>query len=117
MKIGKETGSLVNWMIANPNYVEPKVGMDVTECHWSDRSAWRIVEVDEDKKGFKLQRYAPKAIGNYFEQNYQYEDENGQPLLCDRFMKVRYKYKNWKCGNSTVHLSFGYRNEYEDPSF
>ena len=31
MKLGKDTGSLVNWMLTNPDYVKPEVGMDVTE--------------------------------------------------------------------------------------
>jgi hypothetical protein len=120
MKLGKDTASLVNFMLANPKFVKPEVGMDVTECHWTDRSAWRVVAVDKDGKGCKLQRYAPKLIGDYYEQNYIYEDENGKPLLCNRFMSVRYKYKRWKCQagkGETVKLSFGYRNEYEDPSF
>jgi hypothetical protein len=120
MKLGKDTASLVNFMLANPDFVKPEVGMDVTRCHWTDRDAWRVVEVDPDGKGCTLQRYAPKAIGNYYEQRYQYEDENGQPLLCNRFMSVRYKYKRWKCQGGkgvTVNLRFNCRCEYEDPSF
>ena len=117
MKLGKDTGSLVNWMLANPDYVKPEVGMDVTEFFWSDRRAWRVVEVDEDGKGCKLQQYAAKLVGNYYEQNYIYEDENGNPLLSNNFMTIRYKYKSWRAGRSKVNLRFGYRNEYEDPSF
>ena len=117
MKLGKDTGSLVNFMLANPNFVKPEIGMDVTECFWTDRHAWRVVAVDPDGKGCKLQRYKPKAIGSYYEQNYQYEDENGKPLLCNQFMSVRYKYKGWRDGCSKVNLRFGYRSEYEDPSF
>jgi hypothetical protein len=118
MQLGKDTGSLFNWALANPKYVKPEVGMDVTECHWTDRSAWRVIAVDDDLKGCTLQRYAPKAIGDYFEQRYQYEDENGQPLLHPRRkMHIRYKYKRWKCGSTTVNLSFNSRCEYEDPSF
>jgi hypothetical protein len=118
MKLGKDTGSLVNFMLANPNFVKPEVGMDVTECHWTDRSAWRVVAVDDDAKGCTLQRYAPKAIGNYYEQRYQYEDETGKPMLKEgHTMHIRYKYKRWKCGGSTINLRFNCRCEYEDPSF
>jgi hypothetical protein len=118
MKLGKDTGSLVNFMLANPNFIKPEVGMDVTECHWTDRSAWRVVEVDADGKGCTLQRYAPKAIGNYYEQRYQYEDESGKPMLREgHTMHIRYKYKRWKCGSNTVNLRFNCRCEYEDPSF
>lgn len=117
MKLGKDTASLVNFMLANPKFVKPEIGMDVTQCHWTDRSAWRVVDVDKDCKGCTLQRYAPKLIGSYYEQNYRYEDDNGQPLLSDRTMHIRYKYKHWKDGSNTVNLRFGHRNEYEDPSF
>lgn len=117
MKIGHETGSLVNALLASNNLPKIEVGMDVTECHWTDRSAWRVVEVDEDCKGCKLQRYAPKAIGDFYRQEYQYEDESGNPLLTDQFMTVRYKYRRWRDGKHVVHLRFGYREEYYDPSF
>ena len=117
MKFGKDTGSLVNWALANPDYVKPEVGMDVTEFFWSDRRAWRVVEVDEDGKGCKLQQYAAKLVGNYYEQNYIYEDENGNPLLSNNFMTIRYKYKSWRAGRSKVNLRFGYRFEYVDILF
>ena len=117
MKLMTETASLVNFMLANPKFVKPEIGMDVTQCHWTDRDAWRVVEVDKDGKGCTLQKYAAKLKGDYYGQNYVYEDENGNPLLCNQFMHVRYKYKGWRSGSSKVNLRFGYRNQYEDPSF
>jgi hypothetical protein len=117
MRLGKDTGSLVNFMLANSNFIKPEVGMDVTECHWTDRDAWRVVEVDTDGKGCTLQKYAAKIVGSYYEQNYIYEDENGNPLLANLFMHVRYKYKGWRYGGSKVNLRFGCRSQYEDPSF
>ena len=119
MKIGKDTCSLVNFALANPNFVQPKVGMDVTQLMWSDRAAWRVVEVDKDGKGATLQRYAAKAVGHWLDQNYEFENEQGEPRLRDDYtMHVRYRYKAWKEDNgSTVHLRFGHREEYRDPSF
>lgn len=118
MKIGYETGSLVNALISSKGYVCPKVGMDVTECHWSDRSAWKIIEVDEDLKGFLMVRYKPVLVGDYYSQNYRYEDEQGKPLLnYGHKIHVRYRYKSWRNGGIKLHLSFGRRDEYEDPSF
>jgi len=119
MKIGKDTGSLINWMLANPNYKEPKVGMGVTECLWSDRHAWLIVEVDSDKKGFTMARMTPKIKGNYYEQNYIYEDENGNPLVNKNYIcHVRYRYKAWRRDHGgKLHLSIGHAEEYEDPYF
>lgn len=117
MKIGRETGSLVNAVYANNDLIEVVPGMDVTICYWTDREAWRVVEVDRDGKGCKLQRYAPKLVGNFYEQNYNYEDENGNPMLTNQYMNIRYRYRKWRCGGSVVHLRFGWRNEYYDPSF
>lgn len=118
MKIGYETGSLVNALIASKDYVCPEVGMDVTECHWSDRRAWKIIEVDEDLKGFVMVRYKPVLVGDYYSQTYRYEDANGKPLLYyGHKIHVRYRYKSWRHGGAKLHLSFGRREEYEDPSF
>ena len=119
MKLLKDTGSLTNWLMANPKYKEPKVGMGVTELLWTDRHAWMITEVDKDKKGFTMTRMAPKLVGNYYSQNYVYEDENGKPLMGTNSIHVRYRYKNWHYApnGGTIHLSIGHAEEYEDPSF
>ncbi len=119
MKLMKDTASLVNWMIANPNYVKPEVGMDVTECHWTDRTAWRIIQVDEDGKGFTMQRYDARNHGGIGAQDWDYENEDGTPRLMDITTRVRYKYKKWKHedSNTDIHLAFNCRDQYHDWSF
>lgn len=117
MKLGKDTGSLTNWLMANPNYKEPKVGMGVTELMWTDRHAWMITEVDKDKKGFIMTRMNPKAVGSYYEQRYEYNDKNGNPYLSSTTMHVRFKYKGWRSESGKMNLALGYAEEYEDPSF
>ncbi len=120
MKLMKETASLVNFMLANPEFVKPEVGMDVTELMWTDRRAWRVTAVDNDGKGATLTKYKAKYIGKgYGDETYQYDDENGNPLLSDgQTIHIRYKYKSWRIdGKYKINLAFGYREEYRDPSF
>jgi len=47
MKLGTETGSLINHLYSRvaKGGLMPEVGMGVTELHWTDRSAGTIVEV------------------------------------------------------------------------
>lgn len=120
MKLMKDTASLVNWALENPNYHKPEVGEDVTELLWTDRCAWRVTAVDPDGKGATLTRYNAKFIGQgYGDEKYQYEDENGMPLLSQtQKIHIRYKYKNWRIdGRHKIHLAWGRRDEYQDPSF
>lgn len=118
----KDTGSLVNWMSVNPNYTEPKVGMDVTKCMWSDRHAYHIIAVDDDKRGFTMVEYKPKYVGKaYGDESYEYEDANGNLLLNTKFsIHLRYRYKKWRDDDgkgSEMNLAFNMRDEYRDPSF
>ena len=97
MKLMKDTCSLTNALLANPRYTEPKVGMDVTHLMWSDRCAYRIIEVSKDGRSFVMQRYNAKWIGKgYGDETYQYEDENGNPLLRDGYTKtIKFRYGKW----------------------
>ena len=119
MKLGKDTNSLINYLIANPNYVEPKVGMDVTECHWTDRTAYRIIDVDKDLKGFTMQKYDPRNEGDVFNQKWVYDNEDGTPRLTKgHTVHIRFKYNKWKIdGIYNINLAFNTRDEYYDPSF
>ncbi len=48
MKLGSQTGSLVNHIYSRTAGVEPEVGMGATICMWSDREAATIVEVGKN---------------------------------------------------------------------
>lgn len=128
MKLMKDTASLTNWLLANPDYHRPEVGEDVTELMWTDRCAWRVTAVDKDGKGATLTRYNAKYIGKgYGDETYQYDDENGNPLLSEGdTIHIRYKYKSWRVDGQynglrvsryKIHLAWGFREEYRDPSF
>ena len=45
MKLGTETGSMMNHLMVNANHPKPVVGMGATMCSWSDRTAATIVAV------------------------------------------------------------------------
>ena len=45
MRLGKETGSVINHLMSDIGLVEPKVGMGATILCWSDRHAATIVKV------------------------------------------------------------------------
>ena len=130
MKLMKDTCSFTNALMANPRYTEPKIGMDVTELMWSDRAAYRIVEVSKDGRTFVMRRYASKWIGEYYgDERYRYVDENGNPLLSEHYTKtIKFRYGRWyeqdkylnskgKPTYSKINLAFNCREDYRDPSF
>ena len=50
LKLGSETGSLVNHIYSGMKDVKPEVGMGATLLFWSDRHAATVVEVSDDGK-------------------------------------------------------------------
>lgn len=46
MKLGTQTGSVINHIYTRGSGPEPEVGMGVTICHWTDREAGTIVRWD-----------------------------------------------------------------------
>jgi hypothetical protein len=49
MKLGSETGSLVNHVYSTQQRVEPEIGMGATLLSWTDRSAATVVAIERDK--------------------------------------------------------------------
>ena len=75
MKLGTDTGSLFNYMMGN-NVSQPVVGQGATILHWTDRSAYEVIEVSKDLKKCKIQRYDPERVDNLGmsdSQEYKYE--------------------------------------------
>ena len=47
MKLGTQTGSVINHVYTRgASTIEPEIGMGVTVCHWTDRSAGTVVSWD-----------------------------------------------------------------------
>ena len=127
MKLMKDTASLVNFAMANPNFHKPELDENVTELMWTDRVAYRVTAVDKDGRGCTITKYEPKFIGKcYGDERYQYDDENGNPLLSDLSCHIRYRRGKWvvtdtynglKVKGYPMQDGWGIRDEDRDPSF
>jgi len=123
MKLGKDTGSFFNHLMANSMSV-PEVGKGATILHWSDRSAYFVNFVSADGKRVILER--AKAVrtdenGMSDSQQYKYErDESAQiVLIVFRHGKWREVSTGWdgKTNYNPVRILFGTMQEYYDYSF
>jgi len=117
LKLGTQTGSLINHLYSRSKDITPEVGMGATLCGWSDRHACTIVWVS--KSGKKIGVQGDKAIrvdnlGMSDSQNYEYER---QPDSHISYFTLR-KNGMWKqVGSSYGCLKIGVRDEYYDYSF
>ncbi len=82
-KIGV-SGGFINQMMGN-NSSEPKVGEGATILHYSDRSAYQVIEVSEDGLSCVIQKMTTKGIGTcYGDERYEYSDNpNGHKLTLE----------------------------------
>ncbi len=125
MKLGKDTGSLVNYMYGGKQDTNPEIGMGCTILMWSDRHAATIIGIKN--KIIKVQRdIATRTDKNGMSesQDYDYqEDPNGSIYFFkqdkdgsfrevrENIMTGRYNYANG------TRLLVGIREEYYDFSF
>ena len=49
MKLGKDTGSIVNYLYGN-NATVPIIGKGATVLLWTDRHAYEVLEINEKEK-------------------------------------------------------------------
>jgi hypothetical protein len=123
LKLGTETGSLINHVLSSTHGPAPMVGEAATVLHWSDRNPATVVAYDAAKQIVTLRE--DKATCTNFEmQDYTYEaSETG----------ATYEFKREKNGswvqvffNRTTGrwikskgagLIIGRREKYRDPSF
>jgi hypothetical protein len=134
MKLGTQTGSVINHLYAagTKGQPEPVVGMGATILHWTDRSAGTIVAVETDKQG----RYVVKVQGDHWkiisgtEQNgsaaYEYSPNPKGGISTFRFEDGRWcelrlnrdsgRLNKVARGNGNG-LTIGRRDRYYDPSF
>ena len=123
LKLGTETGSLINHVLSSSKGLDPIVGEAATVLHWSDRSPATVVEYDAKKQIVALR--GDKAICIDFEQQtYTYESNETGPT---------YHFQRQKNGSWTqvflnrttgrwikskgAGLIIGRREKYRDPSF
>jgi hypothetical protein len=124
-KLGKDTGSFFNYLMANSMSV-PEVGKGATILHWSDRSAYFVNVVSADGKKVILERAkAVRADGNGMSdsQRYKYERANSSTA---EIVTITFRHGKWrevstgwdgKTNYNPIRIIFGTMQEYYDYSF
>ncbi len=110
MKLGTETGSLINHLMAGG--VQPKIGMGATILQWTDRTAGTIVKITPTQ--IHVQEDNAVRIdnnGRSESQTYSYSPNPHGTIHI--FRKTKRGYRN-KAGNALI---IGERREYYDYSF
>jgi len=111
MKLGSETGSLMNHVMTGNNQPEPKVGDGATICGWTDRHAATIIKVTRCTVTVQQDK-ATRIDNNGMSecQIYQYEADPKGSVHTFRKTKNGWKSKGYG-------LLIGHRQEYYDYSF
>lgn len=114
MKLGSDTGSLINHLFAGSQMPTPEVGMGATVLSWTDRHAATITEV----KGKRVTVRLDEAIrtdknGMSESQTYEYKSNpDGMEMTFSLRKNGQYKL----VGGGKV-LAVGERRHYRDYSF
>jgi hypothetical protein len=120
MKLGTQTGSLVNHILSNTIDSNPQVGMGATEFLWTDRRPWRVVEVVKENKEVKIAYINAVRIdknGMSEEQEYDYSNHSDHTITLVR------RGNSWRTWNELhqqwckMNIKFGYAEQYYDFSF
>jgi hypothetical protein len=85
-------GGFFNQLMSH-NASVPVVGEGATILHYSDRDAYEVLEVNEDKKTCVIQKYHAKRIdenGMSDNQTYEYKELEGYPIT------LVYRWGGWK---------------------
>ena len=114
-------GSLSNRVLERTISPEPEVGMGVTECMWSDREPWEIIEV-KDARHITIRRLdASRVDNNGMSECQEYEYKSNPNNATARLYKN--KKGRWvrRIGRNGVDSSsgwcVGYADKYYDYSF
>ena len=111
MRLGSETGSLNNWMMAQYG-VDPEIGMGATILGWTDRYPATIVKVTPTQIHVQRDLYRRIDKNGMSEiQQYEYEEDRQAPV--EIFRKTKRGLRD-KAGH---YLSVGERERYYDYSF
>lgn len=109
LKIGTQTGSVINWMMS-ANATLPVVGKGATVLSWTDRHAYEVVEVSEDMNTVIIKACIAKALqcNAYTEdQKWDYSElsQNSETLV--------WKNNKWMKKIQTIEFDNKYYAEYE----
>jgi hypothetical protein len=118
LRLGTETGSLINHLDSRCSEPEPAVGMQGTVLHWTDRSAIEVIAVSKNRKGeiFAITVRALKAVRtdeNGMSESQAYRFESMPESSCQKIKRNRKG--EFRIGGSLVRL--GEADAYYDYSF
>lgn len=115
MRLGTETHSMTNYLMAGSKQPVPRVGDGATICMYTDRHAATIVKVTPTQVHVQ-QDHAVRIDQNGMSesQEYAYAFNPEAPIKVYRYSKARACYRD-ATGGST--LAIGHRNSYHDYSF
>jgi len=124
MKLGTETGSLVNHVMSKSG-TKPEVGKGATELLWSDRHAYFVNEVSKDGKECVIERADAVRIdknGMSECQDYKYLRKDDADQITLRYRYDQWMRKDWdeieeKFAYTKIKIKFGFMQEYYDFSF
>lgn len=123
MKLGSETGSLINNVYSQTVQTLPQVGDGATIMHWTDRSAGTVISVDTAKNVVVVQEDTAtlkEGCDTYGgSQDYDYSPNPNGPTYTFKpvsrgHRKGQMREGGRKDGYSVV---FGRRDKHRDPSF
>jgi hypothetical protein len=92
MKLGKDTGSIVNYLYGN-NATVPIIGKGATVLLWTDRHAYEVLEINEKEKTVVIQAYEAVRMDKNNEsenQEYSYDKLVGEKMI------LKFKNGFWK---------------------
>jgi hypothetical protein len=114
MKLGSETGSLMNHVMTGSQQPTPTVGMPATVCYWTDRHAGTVIKVTA--KTITVQEDTATRVdsnGMSENQDYTYERNPNGRITVFRQNKAG----AWRGANRGPGLVLGHRRSYHDFSF
>ena len=112
MKLGTETGSLMNHFFTSGQQTAPEVGMGATVCMWSDRCAATIVKVTATQIHVQFDD-ATRTDNNGMSEDQSYDYARNETAPVEIFRKTKRGLKSTG-GNG---LLIGVRRAYHDFSF
>jgi hypothetical protein len=114
MKLGTETGSLINHLAARATGPLPEVGMGATILAWTDRHAATIIYVSASRKLVRVQHDNSRRTDNNgaFTEAQSYEYSRNPRGIVETF---RLGKRGWRAQGGGFGLLIGHREEYRDP--
>ena len=113
-------GSIQNRILERTKPAVPEVGMGCTECMWSDRYPYEVIEVKDERHCTVRELKATVVKGSTFDGSAEYEyesDPNGMVKTLFKTNKGRWVERHGRTYRDSNGWAMGYAEKYYDPSF